>query len=199
MIDTSDGLDLGGLTVRAPVPPVLIVSAVSFTLHDVLLASVARVLIAHKRSTLHVHGAHLRHAPAHGLQRGVVVTQLSATAHEVLPLIDGHTAALVSSTVDGAEGHEALNVVGQGTAEGIPVGVLSPLQNELLTLEVMVLITHPGSTLHADRADVVKTTVMDVAALSGELHASALEVLLLKDGHLKKGGHTHAISREEHG
>ena len=48
MIDTSDGLDLGSLTVRAPVPPVLVVSAVSLTLHDVLLAPVTRVLVAHE-------------------------------------------------------------------------------------------------------------------------------------------------------
>ena len=48
VLDASDGLDLGGLTVRAPVPPVLVVSTVSLTLHDVLLASVARVLVAHK-------------------------------------------------------------------------------------------------------------------------------------------------------
>lgn len=32
----------------APVPPVLVVSAVSLALHDVLLASVARELVAHK-------------------------------------------------------------------------------------------------------------------------------------------------------
>lgn len=48
MPDASDGLDLGGLAVGAPVPPMLVVSAVSLTLHDVLLASVARVLVAHK-------------------------------------------------------------------------------------------------------------------------------------------------------
>lgn len=46
--DASDGLDLWSLTVRAPVPPVLVISAVPLTLHDVLLASVAGVLIAHK-------------------------------------------------------------------------------------------------------------------------------------------------------
>lgn len=48
MLDASDGLDLGGLTVGAPVPPVLVVSTVSLTLHDVLLAPVARELVAHK-------------------------------------------------------------------------------------------------------------------------------------------------------
>ncbi len=48
MLDAPDGLDLGGLTVGAPVPPVLVVSTVSLTLHDVLLAPVARVLVAHK-------------------------------------------------------------------------------------------------------------------------------------------------------
>lgn len=48
MLDASDGLDLRGLAVGAPVLPVLVVSAVSLTLHDVLLASVARELVAHK-------------------------------------------------------------------------------------------------------------------------------------------------------
>lgn len=48
MLDASDRLDLRGLAVGAPVLPVLVVSAVSLTLHDVLLASVARVLVAHK-------------------------------------------------------------------------------------------------------------------------------------------------------
>lgn len=48
VLDTPDGLDLRGLTVGAPVPPVLVVSTVSLTLHYVLLAPVARVLVAHK-------------------------------------------------------------------------------------------------------------------------------------------------------
>lgn len=48
VLDASDGLDLRGLAVGAPVLPVLVVSAVSLALHDVLLASVARVLVAHK-------------------------------------------------------------------------------------------------------------------------------------------------------
>ena len=47
------------------------------------------------RSTLHMHGLHLRLEPSHGLQGGVVVAQLGAAAHEVLPLEDHHTAALV--------------------------------------------------------------------------------------------------------
>ena len=42
-----------------------------------------------------MHGADLGHHPAHGLQRGVVVTDLHAAAHEVLPLEDDHAAALV--------------------------------------------------------------------------------------------------------
>ena len=47
------------------------------------------------------------------------------------------------SAVDGAEGHEILVVVGQGAAVGFPVGVLAPLQDELLALEVMVLESDP--------------------------------------------------------
>lgn len=46
--------------------------------------------------------------------------------------------------VDWPEGHEALDVMGQGAAEGLPVGVLAPLKDELLALEVMVLETHPA-------------------------------------------------------
>lgn len=47
------------------------------------------------RAALHVHGSDLGPEPAHGLQGGVVVAQLGAAAHEVLPLKDHHTAALV--------------------------------------------------------------------------------------------------------
>lgn len=48
VLDAPDGLDLGALAVGAPVPPVLVVSAVPLTLHDVLLAPVAGVLVAHE-------------------------------------------------------------------------------------------------------------------------------------------------------
>lgn len=48
VLDASDGLDLGGLAVGAPAPPVLVVTAVFLTLHDVLLAPVARELVAHE-------------------------------------------------------------------------------------------------------------------------------------------------------
>jgi len=48
VLDAPDGLDLGGLTVGPPVPPVLVVSAVPLTLHDVLLAPVSGVLVAHE-------------------------------------------------------------------------------------------------------------------------------------------------------
>ena len=40
-------------------------------------------------------------------------------------------------------------MVGQGAAVGVPVGVLSPLQDELLALEVMVLEAHPAA--HRER------------------------------------------------
>lgn len=48
MLDSADGLDLRGLAVGAPVLPVLVVSAVLVTLHNVLLSSIARVLVTHK-------------------------------------------------------------------------------------------------------------------------------------------------------
>lgn len=56
------------------------------------------------RAALHVHGADLGHHPAHGLQGGVVITQVHAAAHEVLLLEDDHAAALVGLKVGGEEG-----------------------------------------------------------------------------------------------
>ena len=48
VLDSADRLDLRGLAVGAPVPPVLVVSAVSLALHHILSASVARELVTHK-------------------------------------------------------------------------------------------------------------------------------------------------------
>lgn len=55
VLDSADRLDLRGLTVGAPVPPVLVVSAVPLTLHDVLPASVARELVTHKTAGAQTH------------------------------------------------------------------------------------------------------------------------------------------------
>ena len=127
-----------------------------------------------------MHGANFGHHPAHALQRGVVVTDLNAAAHEVLLLKDDHAAALVGlqrrqrrfngipeavraaghsgvrvlgthSAVNGAQRHEALHVVGEGTTVSVPVGVLSSLQDELLALEVMVLETDPATERQRQR------------------------------------------------
>lgn len=48
VLDSADGLDLRGLAVGTPVSPVLIVSAVPLTLHDVLPSPVSRELVTHK-------------------------------------------------------------------------------------------------------------------------------------------------------
>lgn len=67
------------------------------------------------------------------------------------------TALLASAgthgAVDGAKGHRALGVAGQRPAVGFPVGVLAPLRDELLALEVMILETQPTVT----RAQEVKS------------------------------------------
>lgn len=51
---------------------------------------------------------------------------------------------LTYSAVDRTQRHETLHMVGEGAAVGVPVGILSSLQDELLTLEVVVLKTHPA-------------------------------------------------------
>lgn len=55
------------------------------------------------------------------------------------------------SAVNGAQRHEALHVVGEGSTVGVPVGVLSSLQDELLALEVMVLETNPAAGRKRER------------------------------------------------
>lgn len=46
LLDAPDGLDLGGLGVRAPLSPVLVVSPVVVGLQDVLVAAVPGILVA---------------------------------------------------------------------------------------------------------------------------------------------------------
>jgi len=68
VLDPPDGLNLGCLGVGAKLTVTLELSSATVTLHDVLVATVARVLVAHKGSTLNVHGSNLVVHPAHGLQ-----------------------------------------------------------------------------------------------------------------------------------
>lgn len=49
------------------------------------------------------------------------------------------------SWTDGAEGHEALNVVGITPAPGVPARVFSSLQDKLLPAEAGMLITNPAA------------------------------------------------------
>lgn len=48
------------------------------------------------------------------------------------------------STVDGPERHKSLDMVGQVSAVGVPVRVLTSLQDKLLSLEIMMFITNPA-------------------------------------------------------
>lgn len=72
---------------------------------------------------------------------------------------------LTYSAVDGTQRHETLHVVGQGATVGVPVGVLSSLQDELLTLEVVVLKAHPA--VEGRRAGVLASRGLFVAAVWG--------------------------------
>lgn len=52
VLDSADGLDLRGLAVGTPVSPVLIVSAVPLTLHDVLPSLVSWELVTHETTRM---------------------------------------------------------------------------------------------------------------------------------------------------
>ena len=49
------------------------------------------------------------------------------------------------SWTDGAEGHEALDVIGIAPTPGIPARVLSSLQDKLLPTEAGMLVTNPAA------------------------------------------------------
>lgn len=48
VLDPPDGLNLGSLGVGAKLPVALVLSSTTVTLHDVLVAAVTRVLVAHE-------------------------------------------------------------------------------------------------------------------------------------------------------
>lgn len=116
----------------AKLPEVFELPTVTITLHDILVSTITRILVAHKsveksqseregsvdemlqkmvccesrgriifkmrwegwghsRSRLDPERANFIVAPAHGLEGGIIVTQLALTAQEVLTLVDGHT------------------------------------------------------------------------------------------------------------
>lgn len=52
-------------------------------------------------------------------------------------------------------------MVGQRAAEGVPVRVLSSLQDELLALEVMVLKTNPASERQTDGGGLAQRSTDD--------------------------------------
>lgn len=47
LLDSTDGLDLEGLSVGAKLSVVLVLSSMTVTLHDVLVSTVTRILVAH--------------------------------------------------------------------------------------------------------------------------------------------------------
>lgn len=58
----------------------------------------------------------------------------------------GNRRGVTYSTGDRSEGSHPLNVIGIAASKSITLGVLSPLQDELLSLVGGVLITHPAGT-----------------------------------------------------
>lgn len=51
LLDAPDGLDLRSLTMRPKLPEMFVLACMAVTLHNVLISTVARVLITHKSIT----------------------------------------------------------------------------------------------------------------------------------------------------
>lgn len=47
VLDSTDGLDLGGVGVGAEFPVASVIASVPVTLHDVLITTISRILVAH--------------------------------------------------------------------------------------------------------------------------------------------------------
>lgn len=71
-----------------------------------LLAPQSLLCWLHSRSGVHFDGCHLLVAPAHGLQRGIVVTQLKLVTLEVLSLVEDDFAVIVVLQGDRAGGQQ---------------------------------------------------------------------------------------------
>lgn len=54
---------------------------------------------------------------------------------------------LTHSAFDGSEGEHVLSAVAAVSAPGLIAGIVSFLQDELLTLKLWVLITHPAAKI----------------------------------------------------
>lgn len=47
VLDSTDGLDLGGVSMSTKLPVASVLASMPVTLHDVLITTIARVLVAH--------------------------------------------------------------------------------------------------------------------------------------------------------
>lgn len=184
LLDPTDRLDLRGLSMATVLPVVPVLASMAVTLHNVLVATITRILVAYPGSTHDFDGADLVAAPSHSLQGGVVIAHLPLPSSHVITLEKCHTAITVHSRIDGAEGHQPLNAIGIAATPGLPARVISLLQDELLAIEGGVLKTYPDATLHLQGADGLHPVLHDVLAASGEFTTPALEMLLIIDSNL---------------
>jgi len=175
------GLDLG--VVGSPLVPVL----VRAHLEHVLIATVARILVSHPGSSGDLDASHTVLETIRPQAGDVLVTHLHLATFKVITLIQADLVVL-GVHADGSDRHHAVTPVAVGP--GVPAGVLSLLQHEHLTSQVLLLVTHEGSALHSDGANPVKALLTQVTTLSSHLHPAALEVLIFVEVHLVRA-HPH--------
>lgn len=137
-----------------------------------------------------------------GLQRRVVIAQLAAAAHEVLPLKNIIPLLWWDSFLDDVEHicHTIFFPLGGGKrwlSQHLGCRILKNTKRQAQTHTSVSFSFRPTReqavwlTLHSPHshgADVVQATVMDDAALKVELLALALKIFLLKHSHFKERG-----------
>lgn len=79
------------------------------------------------------------------MRRNIKCQSVCTHSYPIPPTCTEVNVSETHSRTDGAEGHEALDVVGVAPAPGIPARVFSSLQDKLLPTEAGVLITNPAA------------------------------------------------------
>lgn len=184
VLDPADRLDLRGLSVAAVLPVVPVLASVAVALHQVLVTTVTRILVAYKSATHDLDGTDLVVAPSHTLQGRVVIAHLPLLSSHVLTVEKHHAGVAVHSRINGPEGNESLDAIGVVAAPGLPAWIISLLQDKLLPVKGGVLKTNPSATLHFQGANGLHAVLHNVLAAGGEFTTPALEMLLVINGDL---------------
>lgn len=144
---------------------------------QVLISTVAWVLVSNPRSTIYLNAANSVLEAMAPQTWDVLIRNFHLTTVKVHALIQTDIMVLWIHS-NGPDRHEVITTVAVGPSG--PEWIITPLQHEHLTGHVLLLETYPRPTLHSDGAHALQPLVTDITTLSTQLHHVPLEILILK-------------------